>query len=56
MKDIPRPHLLLKFQPKICKSPITGTYPKFLYCQKTHANHLGVKHIEFIYLNVAIKY
>jgi len=42
MKDIPCPHLLWKFQDKICKSPVTCTCPKFLCCQKTHASPLGV--------------
>jgi len=44
MKDTPCPHLLLKFQPKICKSPTTRTCPKFLYCQKVHAGPLGVNY------------
>jgi len=43
MKDIPPPHLLLKFQTKICKSLVTRTCPKFLYSQKMHAGPLGVK-------------
>jgi len=43
MTNIPRPHLLLKFQPKICKSPLTCTCPNFLCCQKTHADPLRVK-------------
>jgi len=42
MKDIHRPHLLLKFQPKIWKSPVTSTCPKFLYNQKTESGPLGV--------------
>jgi len=42
MKDIPCPHLLLKFQPKIYKSLVTCTCPKFLCCQKMHAGPLGV--------------
>jgi len=43
MKDIPHSRLLLKFQSKICKYPITHICPKFLYCQKMHAGLLGVK-------------
>lgn len=42
-EDIPCPHLLLKFHPKIFKFSITGTYPKFLYDQKTHVGPLGVQ-------------
>jgi len=45
MKDIPHPHLVLKFQPKICKSPMTRTCPKFICFQKMHVGPLGVKEI-----------
>jgi len=48
MKDIPPPHLLLKFQPKICESLVTRTCPKFLCCQKTHTSPLGVKGLKEI--------
>jgi len=47
MKDIPRPHFLLKFQPKIWKSPVTRTCPKSLYNQKTQSGPLGVKVVQF---------
>jgi len=43
IKDTPHPHLLLKFQPKICKYPVTHTCLKFLCYQKTYARPLGIK-------------
>jgi len=43
MKDIPYPHIILKFHPKIWKSLVTGTCPKLLYSQKTQFGPLGVK-------------
>jgi len=41
MKDIPRPHLLLKFGPKIWKSLLTCTCPNNLCCQKYKVGPLG---------------
>jgi len=43
LEDIPRPHLVRKFQPKKIKSPFTCTCPKKLYCHKHKAGSLGVK-------------
>jgi len=40
MKDILCPHLLIKFQPKILKSPVTDTCPKFVCCPKMHSGSL----------------
>jgi len=46
MKDIPCPHLLLKFQSKICKSLVLGTCPILICCQKIHANPLGFNDLQ----------
>jgi len=42
MKDIPRPHLLSKFQSKSCKSLVTLTCPIFLCCHRMHIGPLEV--------------
>jgi len=42
MKDIPRPQLLSKFEPKTWKSLVTSTCPKNLYYPKRHLGPLGV--------------
>jgi len=47
MKDIPRPHLLLKFGPKTLKSLVTHMCPKKLYYQKRNLDPLGVKHLGY---------
>jgi len=52
MKDTPRPHILLKFQPKIWKSLVIGTCPKLLYIQKTQSGPLGVKSTIFLMYNI----
>jgi len=50
MKVILCPHLLLKFQSKICKFVVTRTCPKFVCCQKMRTNPLGVKMVGCILL------
>jgi len=39
-EDIPCPHLVKKIQPKTWTSPLIGTCPKTLFCQKHQGGSL----------------